>query len=452
MCVRPAADRQSRIHAAPPHLKPHPHRIVRGDVRCLGQCLSRSLLSRSPLAQALVSTPHALSTGPRTAFPLSLTLTVNSPRNPAFCTTLRAAISALGYTPACTERMHTAMGTLTTLLPTAAMAPAMKATVPVGCDKGQRRAQEVNRTRRTRRSGGYREGGGNTGFTFWGSRKDHGALPAVPSSLGLSSEARAGVASSRTPAYCIPTLPFPPRSLEFTRTPPVQRLTLRQVRAFPQQLLAGGVEGEEGADDDARAAGSARHALHTGSGTHTRETGSMARGARDTDARAPVVCGCSGRAMPLTAQARPLGVLTPVCVCIRRAPRTTPLRTSRATRSTMGPPTRAAPPPATPCTGFLAPSPPPPRLSRAPATVVAAAAGSWRQLPRSRGAASRLLGRPAWLRQQQLRSHLHQGRGRAWRGLGCGWGAVAQQATAARVRGTDLERQKWSTASAAAIH
>ena len=40
----------------------------------------------------------------------------------------------LGYTPACTDRMHTARGTLTTLLPVAAAAPDTKAMVPAqGC-------------------------------------------------------------------------------------------------------------------------------------------------------------------------------------------------------------------------------------------------------------------------------------------------------------------------------
>lgn len=36
----------------------------------------------------------------------------------------------LGYTPACTDRMHTASGTLTTLLPVAAAAPDTKAMAP----------------------------------------------------------------------------------------------------------------------------------------------------------------------------------------------------------------------------------------------------------------------------------------------------------------------------------
>jgi hypothetical protein len=50
-------------------------------------------------------------------------LTVNSPRTPAAFVMLRAACTTLGYTPACTLRMHTAMGTLTTPLPTAAAPP-----------------------------------------------------------------------------------------------------------------------------------------------------------------------------------------------------------------------------------------------------------------------------------------------------------------------------------------
>ena len=36
----------------------------------------------------------------------------------------------LGYTPACTDRMHTASGTLTTLLPVAAAAPDTNAMAP----------------------------------------------------------------------------------------------------------------------------------------------------------------------------------------------------------------------------------------------------------------------------------------------------------------------------------
>jgi hypothetical protein len=53
--------------------------------------------------------------------------TVKRPRGPAALTMLRAAAKTSGYTPACTLRMHTAMGTLTTPLPTAAAAPETKA-------------------------------------------------------------------------------------------------------------------------------------------------------------------------------------------------------------------------------------------------------------------------------------------------------------------------------------
>jgi hypothetical protein len=40
------------------------------------------------------------------------------------------AWKTLRYTPACTLRMHTASGTLTTLLPSAAAAPAVNAVAP----------------------------------------------------------------------------------------------------------------------------------------------------------------------------------------------------------------------------------------------------------------------------------------------------------------------------------
>jgi len=59
-------------------------------------------------------------------------LTVNRPRGPAAAVMALPAATALGYTPACTLLMQTAMGTLTTLLPTAAMAPLTKATWPAG--------------------------------------------------------------------------------------------------------------------------------------------------------------------------------------------------------------------------------------------------------------------------------------------------------------------------------
>ena len=49
---------------------------------------------------------------------------------PAAATMELAAFRALGYTPACTERMHTARGTFTTLPPAAAMAPASQ--LPIG--------------------------------------------------------------------------------------------------------------------------------------------------------------------------------------------------------------------------------------------------------------------------------------------------------------------------------
>lgn len=53
--------------------------------------------------------------------------TVNKPRGPAAATMDLAAPSALGYTPACTDRMHTAIGTFTTDDPAAAIPPPMKA-------------------------------------------------------------------------------------------------------------------------------------------------------------------------------------------------------------------------------------------------------------------------------------------------------------------------------------
>ncbi len=46
-------------------------------------------------------------------------------------------MTTLGYTPACTLRMHTAMGTLTTLLPTAAVAPDTNAIEPAARGGGR---------------------------------------------------------------------------------------------------------------------------------------------------------------------------------------------------------------------------------------------------------------------------------------------------------------------------
>ena len=61
---------------------------------------------------------------------LRLQLTVKRPRTPAAVTMEEAAWKTFLYTPACTDRMHTANGTLTTLLPSAAAAPAVKAVAP----------------------------------------------------------------------------------------------------------------------------------------------------------------------------------------------------------------------------------------------------------------------------------------------------------------------------------
>ena len=48
---------------------------------------------------------------------------MKSPRGPAAATMERAAPRAFAYTPAWTDRMHTAMGTFTTEEPAAAMPP-----------------------------------------------------------------------------------------------------------------------------------------------------------------------------------------------------------------------------------------------------------------------------------------------------------------------------------------
>eukprot|EP00955_Chlamydomonas_euryale_P068761 360210-Chlamydomonas_euryale.AAC.19 len=54
------------------------------------------------------------------------------PLGPAVATICRAALNALGYTPAWTLRMHTASGTLTNDEPAAATPPATNATWPAG--------------------------------------------------------------------------------------------------------------------------------------------------------------------------------------------------------------------------------------------------------------------------------------------------------------------------------
>ena len=55
---------------------------------------------------------------------------VKRPRGPARLTMLLAATKTFGKTFAWTDRMQTAMGTLTTQLPAPAMAPETKATDP----------------------------------------------------------------------------------------------------------------------------------------------------------------------------------------------------------------------------------------------------------------------------------------------------------------------------------
>mmetsp|Transcript_3509 Transcript_3509/g.9420 ORF Transcript_3509/g.9420 Transcript_3509/m.9420 type:complete len:208 (-) Transcript_3509:649-1272(-) len=55
---------------------------------------------------------------------------VNRPRTPTALVMDEAAWNTFLYTPACTDRMHTAIGTLTKLLPTAAVAPEVNAMEP----------------------------------------------------------------------------------------------------------------------------------------------------------------------------------------------------------------------------------------------------------------------------------------------------------------------------------
>ena len=57
---------------------------------------------------------------------------MNKPRGPAAAVILRPAAMTFGYTPACTERMHTAAGTLTIEDPRAPIPPATNAI----CDTG----------------------------------------------------------------------------------------------------------------------------------------------------------------------------------------------------------------------------------------------------------------------------------------------------------------------------